>query len=73
MLAARLLLVERGEQPAPAPKRAGCRVCTEPLPTGVLSGLCDACADAGLMFGGVAAIKAAFGSDAGAVLETIGA
>ena len=54
----------------PAPTRAGCRVCTQPLPTGVLSGECDACQDAGLLFDGVAAIKAAFG--AGAVVREIG-
>ena len=71
MLAARLLLVERGEQPALAPKRAGCRVCTEPVPAGIIPGECDACQDAGLLFDGVEAIKAAFGSDAGAAVQTI--
>ncbi len=57
---------------APAPKWAGCRVCTQPLLVGVLSGECDACQDAGALFDGVAAIKAAFGSDTGAVVQTIG-
>src|SRR5215210_6530053 len=28
---------------APAPNRAGCRVRTQPLPVGVLAGVCDAC------------------------------
>ncbi len=63
MLAARLLLVERGEQPAPAPARATCRVCTQLLPVGVLAGLCDACQDVGAFFDGVAGIKAAFGAE----------
>ena len=58
---------------APAPKRAGCRVCTQPLPAGVISGECDACADVGLWFDGVGAVKAAFGSRQGAVVELIGA
>ena len=63
MLAARLLLVERGEaQPAPAPTRATCRVCTQLLPAGVLSGECVECQDVGAFFDGVAAIKAAFGA-----------
>ena len=52
----------RHKATAPAPsKGAGCRVCTQPLPAGVLSGECDACQDAGVLFDGVAAIKAAFG------------
>ncbi len=63
MLAARLLLVERGEQPAPAPTRATCRVCMQELPAGVLSGVCAACEDVRLWVDGVAAIKAAFGAD----------
>jgi hypothetical protein len=63
MLVARLLLVERGEQPAPAPRRATCAVCTLPLPAGVASGECAACADFLTWVGGVAAIKAAFGAE----------
>ena len=44
MLAARLLLVERGEQPAtPTPTRGACRCCGAKLPVGLISGLCDAC------------------------------
>ena len=44
MLAARLLLVERGRQPAaPAPTRGACRGCGAELPAGLISGLCDAC------------------------------
>ena len=62
MLAARLLLVERGEQPAPAPSRSTCRVCTQLLPVGVLSGECAECQDIDTFFEGVAAIKAAFGA-----------
>ena len=57
---------------APASKRAGCHVCTQPLPAGVLAGACAGCAEAGLLFDGVAAVKAAFGSDAGAVVQAIG-
>ena len=56
---------------APAPKRAGCCVCTQPLPAGVISGECDACQNAGVHFDGVAAIKAAFEPDAGAVIQVI--
>ncbi len=63
MLVARLLLVERGEPAAPTTQRATCRVCTQLLPVGLLAGLCDACADAGLMFEAVAGIKAAFGAE----------
>ena len=63
MLAARLLLVERGERPSPAPTRATCRVCTQLLPVGVLSGVCAACEDVGLWVDGVAAIKAVFGAE----------
>ena len=74
MLAARLLLVERGEQPARAPTRATCRVCTQQLPVGVLSGACAECQDVGLMFEGVAGIKAAFGAEhADDVVRAIGA
>src|SRR5215210_5024679 len=71
MLAARLLLVERGEQPAPAP--AICHVCTQPLGPGILAGVCAACVDAGLLFEGVSAVKGLFGSRQGAVVETLGA
>ena len=67
MLAARLLLVERGEpaaapQPSPAPARATCGVCTQPLGPGILAGVCSDCVEAGLLFEGAAAVKAAFGS-----------
>jgi len=54
---------------APAP---ACRVCTQALPAGLLAGVCDACEEAGLTFEAVAAIGAAFGSDAGAVITMIG-
>ena len=73
MLAARLLLVERGQQPAPASTPATCQVCTQPLGPGILAGVCAACVDAGLLFEGVAAVKGLFGSRQGAVVETIGA
>ena len=44
MLAARLLLVERGQvEPAPAPTRGACRGCGSELPVGLISGLCDDC------------------------------
>ena len=67
-------LAHKGEAPAAtsAPAPATCRVCTAELPAGLVSGLCDACDEAGLMVEGVAAIKAAFGSEAGAVVQTIG-
>ncbi len=55
-------------KPAPAPT---CRVCTQPLPAGVLAGTCDDCADFDDMIEDVAAIKAAFGSDAGAIVQII--
>ena len=71
ILAVRMWTLEH-KADAPAPERAGCRVCTEPLPAGVISGECDACQDAGALFDGVAAIKAAFGADAGAVVQVIG-
>ena len=58
MLAARLLLVERGEQPAPA--RPMCRVCTQPATTPL--GECADCERVGVLFDGVEAIGAAFGS-----------
>ena len=48
---------------APAPKRATCRVCTQELPVGVLSGVCADCQDVCAFFEGVAAIKAAFGAE----------
>ena len=58
---------------APAPSKgagsATCAVCTQQLPAGVLAGVCADCAEAGLLFDGVAAIKAAFGSDIGAVVQ----
>ena len=74
MLAVWLLLVERGEQPESAPTRATCRVCTQQLPVGVLSGACAECQDVGLMFEGVAGIKAAFGAEhADDVVRAIGA
>ena len=60
MLAVRMWAL-RHKRTAPAPNRAGCRVCTQPLPAGVLAGVCADCAEAGLLFDGVAAIKAAFG------------
>ena len=66
---------ERQEAGASAPDlapAATCRICTAELPAGLIVGLCDPCDDAGLMFEGVAAIKAAFGSEAGAVITTIG-
>ena len=63
---------ERAAQPAPAPARATCGVCTQPLGPGILAGVCSDCVEAGRMFDGVAAIKAAFGADAGAVVRTIG-
>ncbi len=44
MLAARLLLVERGQaEPAPAPKRGACRGCGGELPVGLIAGLFDDC------------------------------
>ncbi len=43
-------------------RRATCGVCTQQLPVGVLAGVCADCAEAGLMFEGVAAIKGAFGA-----------
>jgi len=62
---------------APKPKRApmpapSCRVCTAALAVGMLAGVCAACDEAGLTFGAVAAITAAFGSEAGAVVQVIG-
>ena len=44
-------------------ERATCRVCTQSLPAGVLSGVCEACEDVGLWVDGVAAVKAAFGAE----------
>ena len=55
-------------QPAPAPT---CRICTGPLPAGLLAGKCDDCANFDDMIEGVAATKTAFGSDAGAVVQII--
>ena len=49
-----------------------CAVCTQQLPAGVLAGVCADCAEAGLLFDGVAAIKAAFGDGAGAVIREAG-
>ena len=61
---------------APAPSkgagRTTCAVCTQQLLADVLAGVCADCAEAGLLFDGVAAVKAAFGPDAGAVVQTIG-
>ena len=75
ILAVRLWAIRHAAD-APAPSkgagRATCAVCMQRLPAGVLAGVCADCADAGLLFGGVAAIKAAFGSDAGAVVRTYG-
>jgi len=65
-------LAHKDEAPAERPAPATCRVCTQPLPASLLAGVCDACDEAGLMFEGVAALKAAFGSDAGAVITMIG-
>ena len=65
-------LANKGEAPAAKPAPATCRVCTAELPAGLIVGLCDPCDEAGLMFEGVAAIMAAFGSDAGAVVRTFG-
>ena len=63
-----------GADEAPhSPRRAMCGVCARQLPAGVLAGLCADCAEDGRMFEGVAAIKAAFGSRQGAVVEAIGA
>ena len=59
-----------GEAPDPA-RRATCGVCTRQLPAGVLAGVCDDCAEAGLLFDGVVAIKGAFGADAGAVVQEV--
>ena len=70
MLAVRLWALQH-KTTAPAPKGAGCRVCTRSLPAGVLAGVCDDCAEAGLLFDGVAAINAAFGADAGVVVQVI--
>ncbi len=57
-------LAHKGEAPAATPAPAPtCRVCTQPLPAGLLAGVCDACDEAGLTFEAVAAIKAAFGSE----------
>ena len=72
ILAVRLWTIEHKAE-APAPKGAGCRVCTAQLPADVLAGVCGDCAEAGLLFDGVAAVKAAFGSRQGSVVETIGA
>ncbi len=51
---------------APAPRKgaghAFCNVCTQLLPVGVPADVCADCAEAGLLFDGVAAIKAAFGA-----------
>ncbi len=58
----------------PAPSRgAGRAICTQQLPAGVLAGVCAECAEAGLLFDGVAAIKGLFGSQRDAVVKTIGA
>ena len=65
-------LAHTEKAPAMKPAPATCRVCTQELPAGLIVGLCDPCDEAGLMFEGVAAIKAAFGSDAGAVITTFG-
>src|SRR5215210_5154160 len=40
-------------QAEPAPTRATCGVCTQPLGPGILAGVCAACVDAGLLFEGV--------------------
>ncbi len=73
--AARLWKLQQDGEQAQAPKTsrkpAQCRVCTATLPNGVLSGVCDACQDFGLMCEGVAAIKAAFGSTADAMVQSI--
>ena len=71
-LAVRMWKLEHDAQPAAAPARAGCGVCTQPVPAGVIAELCADCAEAGRMFDGVEAIRAAFGSDAGAVVQMIG-
>ncbi len=50
-----------------------CTVCGGPVPQGVIVGTCNApeCYDAADIFEGVAAVKAAFGSTAEAVVQTI--
>ena len=72
--AVQLFTLRSGASPVvdttPSPARATCRVCTQELPAGLISGLCDPCIDAGLMFEGIEALKAAFGSDAGAIVQT---
>ena len=75
MLAVRMWTLEHAAD-APAPskgaERATCGVCAQELAPGILAGVCADCAEAGLLFDGVAAIKAAFGADAGAVVRTYG-
>ena len=59
--------VQPKAKPAPT-----CRVCTGPLPKGVLSGVCSECQDADHVFEAVAAVKAAFGSTRDAIVQAIG-
>ena len=67
MLAVRMWALRHKAAPAPSKVagRATCAVCMQQLPVGVPAGQCADCAEAGLLFDSVAAIKAAFGADAG--------
>ncbi len=60
-------------RPMPAPRPVPrCTHCGGPVSAGVIVGACDDCYDVADIFDGVAAIKAAFGSDAGVVVMTGG-
>ena len=63
--------MEGADEAPQSARRPTCGVCTQELAPGILAGVCADCVEAGLLFDGVAAIKAAFGSDAGAVVRTI--
>ena len=63
--------MEGADEAPQSARRPTCGVCTQELAPGILAGVCADCVEAGQLFDGVAAIKAAFGSDAGAVVRTI--
>ena len=63
--------MEGADEAPQSARRPTCGVCTQELAPGILAGVCADCVEAGLLFDGVAAIKAAFGADAGAVVRTI--
>ena len=71
MLAVRMWKLQHEANAPKSSRKPACRVCTGPLPKSVLSGVCEPCQDAGAIFEGVTAVKAAFGSQRGAIVQTV--